>query len=75
MCWASAYQRRRSYLRYRPKALITWYESTCNNIVALKEDWTRDAWALYKCEAYITRHTSLRSFEYLFRGDFRSNAR
>lgn len=58
-----------------PKGFDRWYKSCCETIVALKDDWTRDAWALVNHEAAITRHTFFRSFDAFWRGDFKQNAR
>lgn len=58
-----------------PKTFDRWYQSCCETIVALRNDWTRDAWGLVNHEAAITRNTFFRSFDAYWRGDFKKNAR
>lgn len=58
-----------------PKDFDRWYRSCCETIVALKDDWRRDAWGLVNHEAALTRNTFFRSFDAYWRGDFKANAR
>lgn len=58
-----------------PKGYDGWYRSCEKTIMAMKEDRTRDAWAWFNHEAWLTRHTFWRIFDDFYEGDFRQNAR
>lgn len=62
-------------MTYPPKSFDRWYKSCCETIVALRDDWTRDAWGLVNHEADLTRRTFFRAFDAFWRDDFKNNAR
>lgn len=62
-------------LTHPPKGFDRWYQSCCETILKLRDDWTRDAFGLVNHEADLTRRTFFRAFDAFWRGDFRKNAR
>lgn len=71
----AAYPDAKVILSLPPQGIDGWYDSTVKTIVALEEDWKRDAWAFFNHEAYITRHTFFRAFDAFWEGDFRRNGK
>lgn len=71
----AAYPEAKVILTLPPRGFERWYESCCTALLTLKEDRTRDAWAFFHHEAWITRKTFWRMFDHFYRGDFRRNAR
>lgn len=71
----ATYPEAKVILTHPPKGLERWYDSCIGTIVWLRDDWTRDAWALVNSEAAITRNTFFRAFDAFWRYDFKKNAR
>lgn len=70
-----AYPDAKVILTHPPKGVDRWYESCCTTLLALRDDWTRDAWAFFNNQALVTRKTFWRSFNYFWKVDFRANAK
>ncbi|KAJ5125523.1 P-loop containing nucleoside triphosphate hydrolase protein [Penicillium atrosanguineum] len=62
-------------LTHPPKDFDSWYRSNERTIMVMWEDWTRDMWAFFHQEAYITRHTFFTIFCDFWGRNFRQNAR
>lgn len=70
-----AYPEAKVVLTYPPKGFDSWYRSCERTILVMWEDWTRDVWAAFNHEAYITRNTFRTIFYDFWGDDFRQNAR
>lgn len=70
-----AYPDAKVILTLPPKGFDRWYASVERTVMTMKEDWSRDAWAFFNHEAWLTRNTFFTIFDDFYENDFRRNAR
>lgn len=70
-----AYLDAKVILTLPPKGFDRWYASVECTVMTMKEDWSRDIWAFFNNELWITRNTFFRIFDDFYDQDFRRHAR
>ncbi|KAJ5161555.1 P-loop containing nucleoside triphosphate hydrolase protein [Penicillium capsulatum] len=70
-----AYPDAKVILTHPPKGFDSWFRSYERTILYMWDDWTRDVWAFFHHESYITRNTFRIIFGDFWGNDFRRNAR
>lgn len=57
-----------------PKGADKWYESSKKTLLTLRNSKLRDVWSFFNQEAWLTRQTFWRAFDFFFEFDYEKNA-